>query len=168
MEIPKKKCSHLIGPGRLRLRHVVIMSKKAVSDKKKEGFFILAHTQASLDMAIMMMKDLTWRKKSTDKYTEKTKKYTEKPISTLVSELDVVDTSVQAGVTKLPKNDFSRCFSFDDIYEKTLSKLKQFITRHDVIRNLIYYFPILLLLLFTLCVSVDHDLIIKITEMLSK
>jgi 3'-5' exonuclease len=148
MEIPKKRSSHLLGPGRLRLRHVVIMSKKAVSDRKKEGFLILALTQADLDNAINMMKDVAWKKK----YTERTKKYTptEKPISSLVSIIEAVDTSIQAGavVTKNPKNNFSRYFSFDDIYEKTLSKLKHFISRPDWIRNLIYYSLMLLMLLY--------------------
>ena len=152
MAMPESKLWFNIGTSRIRLRDIETQSNTAVSARTKAGFLILAHTLADLDNVINIMTDVAGRKKG--------KKTYKRNISPLV--LDVVDTPIHAGagagagVTK-NKNSFSLYFSIGNIYKKTLSKLKKFITRPDVIRNLIYYSLVPLLLLFLYFMKGDPD-----------
>ena len=57
MEVPKKKLWFVTGPGGSILKQIAIMSNTAVSYRNKEGFLILANTQADLDKAKKLMKD---------------------------------------------------------------------------------------------------------------
>jgi ribonuclease D len=57
MEIPKKKQWFVIGPGGSILRQIAIMSNTAVSYRTKEGFLILANTQADLKKVKKLTKE---------------------------------------------------------------------------------------------------------------